>query len=349
MKSPPIRLSNNQATHRLDASYALVVDIRLRPLTRGDIPVWVDLMARIEDVDRTGEHFGVADLEEEMADPDVVVGKDFVGAFAGPDMVGFYSVLLRGVARGHVMIQVEGSVLPSRRGQGIGTLLVAGMVERAAEVRAGVRRELPAKLTIAGLTSNLAQRDLLGSAGMGPERWSFIMGTQLDHLPPPESAPDGYGLRTYDHSMADAVRETHNRAFRDYPNFTPWSKIAWEHNVTASRSFRPQLSFVVVVDGSDEIVAYLKTVEFEADLEATGRREAYVGGIGTVEEHRRQGLATALLGHSLHAYRDAGFEEAALSVDSENPTGALGVYERAGFKVESRWTDYSLTVTPDRA
>jgi len=35
------------------------------------------------------------------------------------------------------MIHVEGSVVPARRGQGIGTLLVAGMVERAARARGG--------------------------------------------------------------------------------------------------------------------------------------------------------------------------------------------------------------------
>ena len=104
-------------------------------------------------VDRTGEHYGAADLEEEMANPEVVVGKDFVGAFDGPAMVGYYSVLPRGEAGGHFMIEVEGSVLPARRGQGIGTLLVAAMVERAARMRAEIRPDLPARLTSVGLTS----------------------------------------------------------------------------------------------------------------------------------------------------------------------------------------------------
>ena len=204
------------------------MDISLRPLTRGDIPGWADLLARIEKVDRTGEHYGAADLEEEMANPEVVVGKDFVGAFDGPSMVGYYSVLPRGEAEGHFIVNVEGSVLPARRGQGIGTLLVAGMVERAACVRAEIRPHLPAKLTSAGLTSKLAQGDLLGSAGMRGERWAFVMRTPLDDLPPTQPVPDGYGLRTYNQSMTDALRETHNRAFRDHPNFTPWSEITWK-------------------------------------------------------------------------------------------------------------------------
>jgi mycothiol synthase len=230
-------LSHNEATHRHDARYAHPVDIRLRPLTRGDIPGWADLLARIETVDRMGEHYGAADLEEEMANPEVVVGEDFVGAFDGPDMVGYYSVLPRGEAGGHFMIHVEGSVLPSRRGLGIGTLLVAAMVERAARVPARMGRDLPAKLTGVGLTSNLAQGDLLGSAGMRAERWSFRMGTRLEDSLPPPPVPGGYALRAYDQSMADVLRETHNRAFRDHPNFTPWSETTWKQFVTGSAAF----------------------------------------------------------------------------------------------------------------
>ena len=44
---------------------------------------------------------------------------------------------------------------------------------------------------------------------------------------------------------------------------------------------------------------------------------------------------------------DAGYDEASLDVDSENPTGALGIYRRAGFEVEKRFTDYIVTVAPE--
>jgi mycothiol synthase len=144
--------------------------------------------------------------------------------------------------------------------------------------------------------------------------------------------------------MTDALRQAHNAAFLDHPNFTPWSEVMWKQSVTESRSFRPNVCFVVSADGSDEIVAYVQTAEFDADLAATGRREAYVGKVGTLRGHRGKGLATALLGHALHAYREAGYDEASLAVDSENPTGALGVYRRVGFAVESRWTNYVMAV-----
>jgi ribosomal protein S18 acetylase RimI-like enzyme len=94
------------------------------------------------------------------------------------------------------------------------------------------------------------------------------------------------------------------------------------------------------------VVAYIQSNEFDAYFEATGKREAYVAKVGTRREHRGRGVAGTLLRHALVRYREAGFDEASLDVDSENPTGALGIYERAGFEVESRWTNYALHREP---
>ncbi len=310
----------------MGGSYDLDVVIILRPLARSDIPAWADLLAAIEKVDRTGELYAAADLAEEMANPEVEVGKDFVGAFdAGGQMVGYYSILPHGAADGHYKVHMQGSVLPARRAQGIGTLLATGMVERAAQARNERHPDLPARLVAAGLSSDMAQADLLASIGMRGERWTFLMRAPLDAIPPARQLPSGYRLRGYDGSMADALRQAHNAAFLAHPDFTPWSEVMWKQSVTESRSFRPNLCFVVSAEGSDEIVAYVQTAEFDADLAATGRREAYIGKVGTLRGHRAKGLATALLGHALHAYREARYDEASLAVDSENPTGALGL------------------------
>jgi ribosomal protein S18 acetylase RimI-like enzyme len=320
------------------------VDITLRPLTRADIPAWARLLADIEKVDQTGEHYSAADLEEEMANPEIEVGKDIVGAYDGDTLVGYFSILPRGEGEGHFKVHVEGSVLPLRRGEGIGTRLVEAMLARAEQVHAERRPDLPARLTTTGLSSDEAQADLLATAGMSGERWNFVMRTALDAPPDEIPLPQGYEFVRYDASMAAAMLEAHNTAFLDHPNFTPWSETLWKQFVTESRSFRPDLSFVVVPVGEKEIVAYLQTAEFDAYFEVTGRREAYVGKLGTLREHRGKGIAGALLVRCLHAYREAGFDEASLDVDSENPTGALGIYERAGFAVESRWTNYFRVV-----
>ena len=60
------------------------------------------------------------------------------------------------------------------------------------------------------------------------------------------------------------------------------------------------------------------------------------------QEHRGRGLASALLARVLAAARDEGYRTASLNVDTANPTGALGVYERAGFVAVYRQDSYRL-------
>ena len=156
--------------------------------------------------------------------------------------------------------------------------------------------------------------------------------------------PDGLLLRRYDESLDAAMMAAHNEAFLDHPNFTPWNDVMWKQWVTGSRTFRPALSFVVVEEQRPDRVVGLpaertsstRTTRPPAGARATSARSARCAG------YRGRGLASALLRHSLRRLPGRRLDEAALDVDSENPTGALGVYERAGFGVEWRFADYVL-------
>lgn len=326
----------------------MTTEIELRGLTRADIPAWNHLLAEVEKIDQSGEHYNEADLAEEMANPAIEVGKDIVGAFVDGDLVGYFAIYPRAVTGGVHKIHVEGTVRPDLRGRGVGTRLGSAMRQRAVAAHRERHPELPAMLMLRGLSDNVEQAALLAELGLAPERWSFCMRADLARpTPPPAPLPEGLDLQRYDHSVAVGMHDAHNAAFVDHPNFTPWSDSEWRQWVTGSRNFRPQLSFVVVDPAhGGQVAAYLQTNEYDAYQEMTGRREAYVGKVGTRREYRGRGLASTLLRHALQEYRDAGFDEASLDVDSENPTGALGIYERAGFEVETRWTDYTGRVAP---
>lgn len=323
--------------------------VTLRPLHGPNIPEHAALLAAVEEVDHTGEHYSEADLEEEYANPDIEVGKDIVGAWQGSgtaqELVGYFSVYPRHADETHQMIHVEGAVRPDRRGHGIGSLLVRAMLDRADAVHREQRADLPAKLTLSGLSTNDGQAALLDDVGFVAERYSFVMRTVLGEVTEPGPLPTGYRLERYDESWSAAMHAAHNEAFLDHPNFTPWTDVMWKQWVTDSRNFRPALSLVAVhEDDPGTVAAYLQSNEYDAYFAATGRREAYVAKVGTRREHRGRGLAGLLLQHALWGYQQAGFDEASLDVDSENPTGALGIYERAGFEVETRWTNYALTL-----
>jgi mycothiol synthase len=321
--------------------------LMLRGLTREDIPAWCALLAAVEEVEHSGEHYNEADLAEELANPDIEVGRDVAGAFDGEDLVGYFGVYPRAGDAEHLKIHVEGAVHPRCRGRGIGTRLVRAMVARADVMHADQRPDAPAKLTLTGPSANTAQQELLAEVGLLPERWSFGMRTTLVDPPEPGPLPGGLVLRTYDESLSAAMREAHNEAFLDHPGFTAWTDVEWKQWVTGSRSFRPHLSVVVVArQAPGRVLAYVQSNEYDAYFQATGRREGYVAKVGTRREVRGRGLAGTLLRECLRRYRQAGLDEAALHVDSENPTGALGVYEPAGFEVETRWTNYALVREP---
>ena len=85
-----------------------------------------------------------------------------------------------------------------------------------------------------------------------------------------------------------------------------------------------------MLDGT-EIAAYLLAYFWAADSAATGKKEAYIGQIGTRAPWRRRGLGEPMLARALAGFEAEGYQQAALTVDSANPTGALGLYERVGF------------------
>lgn len=100
----------------------------------------------------------------------------------------------------------------------------------------------------------------------------------------------------------------------------------------------------LVFDG-EEIVAYASGYEYEADTAVTGIREIYVGQVGTVRSHRGRGLAAVALSALMREAERTGYKRASLGVDADNPTGALGLYERLGFESDKKAITYRLPLT----
>jgi len=306
-------------------------------------------MAAIEAADDLGEFYSDEDLLEELDDPELGEG-GLVGAFEDDRMVGYWGAIARGESEGRFRVHCQGGVAPDRRGRGLGTELIAAMVTHADSLHLTGDAGKPAIFQFVGRSDNEPQRDALTRTGFVAERWTFGMQVRLADAPTPVPAPAGYRIRGYQPNLDDAMRNAHNAAFLDHPNFAPWSPERWTQWGSGSHNFRPTLSFVVVPDSEPgNVVAYVETKEFDADTAATGLREAYVAKLGTVRGHRGSGLASMLLLHMLAACREQGFAAAALDVDSENPTGALGIYERAGFRVVRRFTEYCVHRPPVRS
>jgi mycothiol synthase len=73
----------------------------------------------------------------------------------------------------------------------------------------------------------------------------------------------------------------------------------------------------------------------------------HIGQVGTRRPWRRRGLAGALVADTMAAAAVAGKTTATLGVDADSPTGAVGVYERVGFSVRSRFVSYHRPLLPE--
>jgi mycothiol synthase len=134
--------------------------------------------------------------------------------------------------------------------------------------------------------------------------------------------------------MAEHVRMIRNEAFRDHWGSTETNPEYWAHFL-ASAAFRPELSFLAYENS--EPLGMLVTREHQTK---TGRRDLHIELVGTRAVGRKRGIATALLLTAMSAARSERYDQASLDVDADSLTGAVRLYERAGFTVACTWVAY---------
>ena len=145
-------------------------------------------------------------------------------------------------------------------------------------------------------------------------------------------APGGVEIVPAEDAAPGDELYVHNEAFRDHWGSQPFTEERWRqfHN----EFYLPGASYVAY-DGDDP-VGHIFCTKYPHDFEDRGFTHAWVESLGVVPSHRKRGIATALLTSSLRDFAAEGLEYAVLDVDSENPTGAYGLYEALGFVIDRR-------------
>ena len=91
-------------------------------------------------------------------------------------------------------------------------------------------------------------------------------------------------------------------------------------------------------------VGYI-VLEISKELVEAGRKVGEVSSIGVLRPYRRLGVGTALMLKGLEWLRSRGMEEAMLDVDDDNPTGAIRLYEKVGFRAAYKILVYEKSVS----
>ena len=161
------------------------------------------------------------------------------------------------------------------------------------------------------------------------KKWYEHMVRSLDQLPEP-SVPAGYHIRSVE-GDADVERrvEVHRAAFAP-------SRVVPESYRAVMRAYpyRPELDNVVVAPDGSFAAFCLCWIDIE-------NRVGLLEPVGAHPAHRRQGLAAAACLAGLRALKHAGADTAV--VYSAGASQALRVYERIGFKSNSRQLQFERT------
>lgn len=317
--------------------------MRWEPLRVPDSAAWAGVIVDAEKVDQTGEHYDADDLAEELADPQLDLAAATVGVWDGSELAGVGLLRTAGSPVPVHRVYFDGVVRPAYRRQGLGGQLLAWALATTPAVADARHRGAAVELHADVSDTNAGKQALFTGAGFAPQRWFFTMRRPLTGDVPEAAVPAGYRIEPFDLARHDEpARLVRNAAFADHWGSSDQTPETWKQWFTGTRAFRPDLSYVAVADGApgDQPAAVLMTAYFDADTQATGRSEAWISVIGTLREHRRRGLAGALLAAALRQARLDGFAQAGLGVDAASPTGALGLYQAAGFTIEHRHARY---------
>ena len=310
-----------------------------RSVTPADADEVAALMARIAEDHPTGFELASSEVIELLEHyPGVVID----GGWDGDELVAYTTLLPRASSDGIHPFLFFGDVDPARLGEGFGTVMLERAVAAAREIH---QRDAPEERIRFG-TRALEGRDdqacLLRAHGFRLDRHNFLMFSTLDDLPQPV-LPAGLTLTSVDPADSEELRAAQNSAFADYPDYNDQDELNWTGFMVSAAHVRNEQSFVLRDPArGNTVAAYVFTHEYAIAPSGEQGREAYVAYVGTLPDYRGRGLATNLLAHTLHQCRAAGFDTSSLDVDTANPTGALGIYERAGYAVRYRQDSYKL-------
>ena len=173
-------------------------------------------------------------------------------------------------------------------------------------------------------------RALLESEGYGVIRYFHQMVRDLSDPIEPRDLPAGLEIRPVEPADHRRIWNADVEAFQDHWNSadrTEEDYLGWFAMPGLDTSL-----WRVACDGP-EVAGSVMTAIFAEENEILGVQRGWLEHISVRRPWRQRGLASALITEAMLGLRSIGLSEADLGVDSENPNGAVKVYEQLGFRV----------------
>jgi GNAT superfamily N-acetyltransferase len=230
-----------------------------------------------------------------------------------------------------------GHVHPDWRRRGIGGALLTLSEARRRVVAASHEHEGGRFLVSVLEDGDGGGRALLAARGYEQVRlYRHMVRPDLEDIVVPSLPPD-LEVRPITAELLRPVFDGMLEAFRDHFGSHDPSPEAF-HRWHRDPDFSIDL-LVIAFDGS-EVAGGVQGYIVPAENRANGYLRGWADPVFTRRPWRRRGVASALLGRALIRLREHGMTSAQLDVDTRNPSDALTLYERHGFRADrtsSEW------------
>ena len=304
------------------------IQFQLRQATHSDLPDIAALISEGMSFDGLTIVQTAEELEEEFGGPYCFLDQDVMVAEHESHVIGVgYTYFLPSETK-EERCYIFGTTKPQFRGNGIGTAVMQWATEHGESLLRSTNRTIPKYLRSDMSATNSTAGSLFQSFNMSPARWNDDLIIDLANSPEVFTAI-GYSIVPWVSSRDEEARIAKNQAFMDHWGSTPTSEEGWEQLVHGSTARLDQSFFAL--DQNEKIIGVLLSHRYESDDEVLGKRIGWIDKLATLSEHRKKSVGKSLITHALAAYKRDGLTPGALDVDTENPTGAYGLYTSVGF------------------
>ncbi len=231
----------------------------------------------------------------------------------------------------------SGYTHPEHRGRGLGSFVAEWSERRALSDPSS--DSMPAKRLIRSWVSTLNPLSSALFTGRGYQRVRQFkrMEINLQEEPPEPVLPDGYAFRAPEIEQdLPEIYAVIDEAFAEHwsshqRTFDEWKKTAM--------GFGYSPDFWSLIEHEGRIVA----VAIGHNLAGLG----WIKWVAVLKPARGKRLGLALLAHQFRRFWEAGVFKVNLGVDSENTTGAVELYERAGMTMINSYDAYEKELMAD--
>ena len=286
----------------------------------------LELAVSVDDIAREFQHL-------ENCDP----YRDFIFAEVDGKPIGYTRVWWSKDPSGIYLYNHFVDLDPEWYGKGIRNTMLRYSEQRLMEVAHAHPAEVPRFFQSTAQDSEKDWIEVLSSEGYGVFRYGFRMKRPSLEDIPDLPLSDKIEVRPVKPEHYRAIVDAWNEACKDMRGQIPISDedFKWFQE---SPLFKPSLWQIAWHE--NEVVGTILNMINERENTEYKRKRGYVELISVKRPYRGKGIAKAMIARSLKLLKDHGMTEAALGVDSENPSGALHLYQKMGFKVEKRVAFY---------